>query len=209
MNLQIENVKEKFSTLNIQFTIFNLMRAVTSMKNIKVVVPLLFAFVLAGCSSPSPYVVKKDSDGTEIITGEFPESLLESEQTFPWFVSGYRGYQPDSSVIDTLRSNAANLHVLIFCGTWCPDTKHELPRFFKVANEAGISDSSITLYGVDRTKHSADGMTDRFGITNVPTFIFTLHDKEIGRIIERADESIEKDLAAMLAKARYLRYAKP
>ncbi len=160
----------------------------------------VFALFFVGCSESSRYVVEKDTDGTEIITGEFPKSLLENDRVFPWYVSGYRNYRPDSSALAILHSSAPELHVLVFCGTWCPDTKHELPRFFKVANEAGIPDSLITLYGVDRTKHSADGMTDRFDITNVPTFIFTLHGKEIGRIVERADESIEKDLAAMLRK---------
>lgn len=161
-----------------------------------------FLLVFTGCAASTSYVAEKDSDGTEIITGEFPKSLLENEQTFPWFDSGYRSYQPDSSAIAVLRLAAKKLHIMIFCGTWCPDTKHELPRFFKVADKAGIPDSLITLYGVDRSKHSTDGMTDRFDIMNVPTFIVTLHGREIGRIIERANESIEQDLAAIIAKAQ-------
>jgi thiol-disulfide isomerase/thioredoxin len=165
-------------------------------------VAIVLTVVFAGCSASSRYAVEKDSDATEIITGEFPKSLLENARVFPWFTSGFHDYQPDSAAIAMLHVVAPKLHVMIFCGTWCPDTKHELPRFFKVANEAGIPDSLITLYGVDRTKHSADGMTDRFDIINVPTFIFTLHGKEIGRIVERADESVEKDLAAMLKKSR-------
>ncbi len=171
------------------------------MNNIAVAVAaVVLVLVLAGCWASSKYVVTKEPEGSEIITGEFPKSLLEDESEFPWYVSGYRDYQPDSSVIAILHSTAPELQVMVFCGTWCPDTKHELPRFYKVASEAGIPDSHITLYGLDRSKHSADGMTDRFDITNVPTFIFTLHGKEIGRIVERADESIEKDLAKMLRK---------
>ena len=56
------------------------------------------------------------------------------------------------------------------------------------------------MYGVDRSKESRDGLTEKYHITNVPTFIVLSGGEEIGRIVEHSEEGIEFDLVDLLRK---------
>ena len=63
---------------------------------------------------------------------------------------------------------------------------------------AKITDAQIVLHLVNRDKKTKDGSTDKYHITNVPTFIVLKGDIQIGKIVETAKTSIEADIAAML-----------
>ena len=43
----------------------------------------------------------------------------------------------------------------------------------------GIGDAALTMVGVDRTKKDAEGLTEKYGITRVPTFVFLRDGKVI------------------------------
>lgn len=104
--------------------------------------------------------------------------------------------------IPLIRSATGGITITVFFGGWCSDSKREVPRFLKVADEAGMADSTIRLYALDRTKKSADGLTERFGIEKVPTFIVLKGGEEMGRITESPAASMEADLLTILAGAR-------
>lgn len=56
------------------------------------------------------------------------------------------------------------------------------------------------MVGVDSTKKDTEGLTDKWNITRVPTFVF-LHDgREIGRFVERtpAGSTFEAEIAKIL-----------
>jgi thiol-disulfide isomerase/thioredoxin len=84
--------------------------------------------------------------------------------------------------------------------TWCPDSKRELPRYFVIMDAAGVADSTLTMVGVDRTKKDSEGLTEKWGITRVPTFVFFRKGQEIGRVVERvpAGSTLEAEIAKML-----------
>lgn len=84
--------------------------------------------------------------------------------------------------------------------TWCPDSKRELPRYFTVMDAAGVSDSTLTMVGVDRTKKDSEGLTEKWGITRVPTFVFFRGGQELGRVVERvpAGSTLEAEIAKVL-----------
>jgi hypothetical protein len=58
----------------------------------------------------------------------------------------------------------------------------------------------LTMYGVDRTKDALHGEKAKYGIEKVPTVILFDRDKEIGRITETVQQSIEADLAQLVRK---------
>ena len=84
--------------------------------------------------------------------------------------------------------------------TWCPDSKRELPRYFAIMDAAGVADSTLTMVGVDRTKKDNEGLTEKWGITRVPTFVFLRQGQEIGRVVERvaAGATLEAEIAKIL-----------
>ncbi|MEK7671115.1 MAG: thioredoxin family protein, partial [Bacteroidota bacterium] len=91
---------------------------------------------------------------------------------------------------------------VVVLGTWCSDSKREVPRFLKIVDLSLIPPAQIQFYGVDRTKKSSDGVTDRYKIERVATFIFLKRGEEVGRIVESPKNSLEEDMLAILADAQ-------
>jgi thiol-disulfide isomerase/thioredoxin len=103
--------------------------------------------------------------------------------------------------VAAIRSGSASVTVLLVMATWCPDTKRELPRFFAIMEGAGIAESQLTMVGVDRSKKDAEGLTEKWGITRVPTFVFFRGGQELGRVVEKvpAGATLEGEIARLLA----------
>ena len=159
-----------------------------------------FMLMIAGCFGDASYRISVESHGTKVVTGRFTRSLLESDSSFSWYRQNYGAFSPDSASIAYLAGTAHNIHFIIVGGTWCSDTKQELPRFFKTVSLSHIPEANIELYGVDRSKKSKDGLTEKYGINRVPTIILFSEGKEIGRIVESTKNGMEFDLADILRK---------
>lgn len=113
-------------------------------------------------------------------------------------------YTPDAAAMEVIRSRAQELQVLIFLGTWCPDSVREVPRFLQIMQQAGIPEERLTLIGLDYTKVDAEGRTEQWGVEYVPTIILLdQQGQELGRIVERPSETetLEGDINAMLTRA--------
>ncbi len=103
--------------------------------------------------------------------------------------------------VATIKANAKDVTVLLIMGTWCGDSKREVPRYFAIMDAAGIGEQTLTAVGVDRTKKDAGGLTEKWGITRVPTFVFLRNGQEIGRFVEKtpAGSTLEAEIAKILS----------
>jgi thiol-disulfide isomerase/thioredoxin len=119
----------------------------------------------------------------------------------PWQPLFVDPYSPDPSALAAIKANASDVTVLLIVATWCPDSKREVPRFFAIMDGAGISERQLTMVGVDRTKKDAGGLTEKWGITRVPTFVFLRNGQELGRVVERtpAGATLEGEIVRVLA----------
>ena len=112
----------------------------------------------------------------------------------------YQSYVPDSSTFKELEKLLKGKKITIVLGTWCGDSKYQVPHFLKIADALHIEEDRITFIGVDGTKKAENGLIDNLKIERVPTFIFT--DKkgvEVGRITERPIKTLEQDMLLLLA----------
>jgi len=112
----------------------------------------------------------------------------------------YAAYKVDSTLLEELGKLVNGKKITIVLGTWCGDSKFQVPNFLKIADALKLDDSDITIIAVDGEKKAENGLIDKMKITNVPTFIFT--DKkgiEIGRITESPKETLEKDMVIALS----------
>jgi thiol-disulfide isomerase/thioredoxin len=118
----------------------------------------------------------------------------------PWEPVLARSYAPDPAEVARIKAAFRDVTVLAIVATWCPDTKRELPRFFAIMDAAGLPESAIEMVGVDRTKKDAGGLTEKWGITRVPTFVFLRGGVEIGRFVERVppESTLEREVARVL-----------
>jgi thiol-disulfide isomerase/thioredoxin len=126
---------------------------------------------------------------------------LATDSSFKWFKENQQGYTPDQNALQRLRANKDSINIIAFGGTWCEDTHYILPKFFVLADAAGLSPERITLLGVDHDKKTIQHLSEAFDITNVPTIIVMKNGKEIGRVVEYGHTGLfDRDLAEILGK---------
>ena len=143
----------------------------------------------------------------EVAPSAAPAPLLghvtrEELRTYePWKPLFVEPYAPDAAAIAAIKANANGVTVLLIVATWCPDSKREVPRFFAIMDATGLGDATLTMVGVDRTKKDAEGLTEKWGVTRVPTFVFLRNGQELGRVVERtpAGATFEGEIARILA----------
>lgn len=120
-----------------------------------------------------------------------------------WFDSRYDNYTVDITVTDKIKENLKDVTVKAFMGTWCGDSKREIPHFYKIADEVGLGINEIDLVTVNRSKRTPDNLQEGFNVLRVPTFIFYRKDKEIGRVVEYPRETLEKDILKIVTGEAY------
>jgi hypothetical protein len=133
------------------------------------------------------------------LTGMTTRTAIESFND-QWKALRAADYTPDAAALATIKDKSKDVTAFIVLATWCPDTRRDLPRFFKIADQAGWPESRMTLLAVDRTKKDAGGETVKWNVTRVPTFIFLRGGKEIGRVTERPTTTLEQDIALIVGK---------
>lgn len=129
------------------------------------------------------------------MVGRLSEKELASRCS--WFEDGKQKYMPDESTVKALAPYARQLRFVVAMGTWCGDSRLHVPAFYRLMDVLRIPENRIELIGVDREKHTPPDIV-RLHIEYVPTFIVFYKGKELGRIVENPDISIEKDLLQML-----------
>ncbi|MDP4175154.1 MAG: thioredoxin family protein, partial [Bacteroidota bacterium] len=83
--------------------------------------------------------------------------------------------------------------ITIVLGTWCSDSRREIPRFLKILDSLGFDSGKVKLLAVDREKKGLGDEIDSLKIELVPTIIFYKDGKEAGRITEAPEETLETD----------------
>lgn len=162
---------------------------------------LLFTLVIDVHAQDLNQVVISPDSGKEILIGKCTRDGLVGDPFAAWFNEGYQSYTPDQNAIKELRKRKKDLQITVVMGTWCGDTRTNLPRFYKILDELKFSENDVELIAVGRDK-SAEGIDIAgLGVTLLPTFIFSKDGVEIGRIVENPTLSIEKDMLLILMQA--------
>jgi thiol-disulfide isomerase/thioredoxin len=153
---------------------------------------LFVAVVVSGCAGQREVQEER---------GWIDRAVLK-EPAHHQFKETYDSVQVGQQFVQMIKNVQDSVSTIVFLGTWCPDSRREVPRFLKTADEAGIPPERIRLYALDRSMKSDDGLSTQYHIERVPTFIFLKHGEEIGRITEVPQATIEQDMLMILAKAQ-------
>lgn len=131
----------------------------------------------------------------------------DSLTSFPEFKDSYdihyNNYTVDSTTIAQLKKLTKGIKMKVVLGTWCGDSKLQVPHFFRLTDALSIAEKNIDLISVNGEKKAENGLLDGLAIERVPTFIF--FDKkgiEIGRITESPKKTFEADMLQILAKKK-------
>lgn len=138
-----------------------------------------------------------------MLVGEFDKADLEQAAFASWFNSGYGSYTPSEEAMKTIKENISDYEIVAFMGTWCPDSRRETPKVFKILEDAGYDMSKLTFYGVNRQKTTTNNIEKEYNLNRVPTVIFLKDGKEVNRFVESPRETIEEDFAKIVSGAAY------
>jgi len=110
-------------------------------------------------------------------------------------------YQP--TVTDVLRIASLKVPATldVYFGSWCSDSRREVPRFLKILDLAAPRGLKVRYFGLDRTKKQPARLVRKGSVERVPTFILRSDGREIGRIVETPQTSLEHDLAVLVESA--------
>lgn len=169
------------------------------MRKISTLIILLFA-INASAQKMNKKIEDPTRNKTVLINNCTREGLVSFPEMKASYDVEYPAYQLDSLSIDTLKPLIKDKKVTLVLGTWCGDSKYQVPHFFKITDALGIPEKDINIICVDGVKKAENGLLDGLDIQRVPTFIFYEEGKEIGRIIERPLATLEKDMLTILTK---------
>jgi len=157
--------------------------------------------LLTGCGAP----VNQETvsyEGETILIGQINWQGLTSAPYSEWFIPGYQSYVVDSLTLAGIAPSMLNLEIVLFLGTWCVDSKLQVPQFYKIVDYLHFDLDRLTVIGLERLEDlrlvgpQHEELDWKAGF--VPTIIFVSAGRELGRITEFPQQSLEKDMARIV-----------
>jgi thiol-disulfide isomerase/thioredoxin len=161
----------------------------------------LALLTLGSCNAQKEVTAEKNKSGDLI--GYANKASFNQAPYNTWFVINSDNYQPNEATITTLKTALKGITIKAFMGTWCGDSKRETPHFYKILELADFNFKNLDLVTVNRSKKTPDNLQEGLNILRVPTFIFYKKGEEIGRYVEYAKESLEKDMLKIVSGEPY------
>lgn len=144
----------------------------------------------------------KGTNGQLKLLGQISKEGLLQEPFKTWFEKNHEDYMVNNKIVEVFKDSLQDMKVKVFLGTWCGDSKREVPRFYKVMEAANFPMDQMEVIAVDRTaeayKQSPTGEEKGLNIHRVPTFIFYKDGKEVNRIVEYPKATFEHDIKAIV-----------
>lgn len=166
------------------------------MKNITTLLWILL--ILASCKEIVNKVTVDEKTGRPMLVGVTDRSAFELPDFSEWYNNEYIGYEPDEFILEQIKELSDSIDIQIFMGTWCSDSRREVPRFLKILDVSEFEQNKLQIINVDRKKISPTHEEKNKNIEFVPTFVINKNGNEIGRIVEFPIITLESDLLSIL-----------
>jgi len=148
--------------------------------------------------------LSKDKKGKPMLVGHCTKQGLQQEPFSKWYAKFHSEYDPGKYSTKQLKSAMTNdIRIEVFMGTWCGDSKRNVPRFYRVLEEVKFDESHVSLINLDNSKQTNETFEKGLNIHRVPTFIVYRGKEEIGRIVEHPKQTIEQDLLKIISGKPY------
>ncbi|TAI48147.1 thioredoxin family protein [Flagellimonas allohymeniacidonis] len=169
------------------------------------IITLLLSFCLGNAQKFNQEIELEN--GKKFLIGKINLEGLSAEPYNIWFQSGEKAYAIDEALVKKLEEPLSDYHIKLFLGTWCGDSKREVPRLVKILKAANFPMENLDIVALDRRKEhykkSPTGEERGLNIIKVPTIIFMKQGKETNRIVESPIESLEEDIAQIVFEKPY------
>ena len=177
------------------------------MKQIISILTFLFIFNITAFGQGLNKEIAKEGQ-KPFLLGEIDKKGLEGNNYSSWFTKNHDAYNVSPSNIEILKTELQNYEITLFMGTWCGDSKKEVPRLYKVLEASNFPLKQLKVIAVSREagmyKQSPQHEEKGLNIHRVPTIIFYKNGKEVNRIVEHPVDSFEKDITNIVTKNNYI-----
>ncbi|WP_373056584.1 thioredoxin family protein [Zunongwangia sp. H14] len=171
----------------------------------------LFLLIMLSCSSANTNTENNSNAISEtnhaeqqgMLLGEVSKKDLEEEPYATWFHQGYEDYKPSEDIMETIDNYISDYEIKMVFGTWCPDSRREVPKVFKLLDKAGYDLEKLDVIAVDRSKSTPGNLEEGLDVKRVPTVIFYKDGEEVNRFVEYPQESLEEDIAKIVSGQEY------
>ena len=159
---------------------------------------IITILVLLSCNEVVNKIIIDKKTGNPMLIGRTELSAFQQSDFSEWYNNEYFAYEADDFIIEQIKLNIDSISIHIFMGTWCSDSRREVPRFIKILDQVEFDQSNLEIINVDREKHSPGKNEKDKNIVYVPTFIINKNYHELGRIIEYPIITLESDFLDIL-----------
>ena len=151
--------------------------------------------------------IELDKKGNEVLLGEINKNGLTRNTFNSWFSKNYEDYLVNKAITKKLKESLNQYEIKVFLGTWCGDSRKEVPRFYKIIEAAKFPRNQLQVIALNKTeeayKQSPNHEEKGLNIHRVPTFIFYKNGKEVNRIVEHPKETLERDMLSIVTDNKY------
>ena len=161
---------------------------------------IFFAFSLLLNSQNNNMIVYDSTLNQQVLIDKIDSKDLQHPIFAEYYKFYFESYNPDTSIIEKIKPLLDDISITIVMGSWCGDSQEQIPKFYKIISLLNFDENKIKLIAVDRKKHAReyDALVQSLNIELIPTFIFYKNGKELGRIIESPQETLETDILKIL-----------
>lgn len=155
-------------------------------------------FLSAIAQTDSAYRIETDEKGRNVIIGAI--SWVDWQKEAKWESYSAEDFSPVEPIIKLLKETfeEKNISLKLFAGSWCGDTKTEMPKIIRIIESLEIDSLNFVIIGLDRNKREDTGLAESYNIERVPTLIVIREGMEIGRIVEFPKTAWDIDLAEIV-----------
>ena len=145
-----------------------------------------------------------------VVMGEVTRDRILAD--IPDWDAEFFEYEPDPVIVGEIAGAIQGVEITVLLGTWCSDSRREIPRLWKILDGIGYPAEEMTLYAVGSSRFTDEmpippdlldwstRIKERYGVERVATIILYRDGEEIGRIVETPRTTLEGDLLGIVAR---------
>lgn len=165
----------------------------------QIIILTLILFSLSVKAQKVNQIKLDDRIERSILFGRVTFEGLNDTLCSDWFKPEFRDYKIDVISLSQLKEkDLTDLKMTLVLGTWCHDSHLQVPRMLKVLEAMKFPISNLDIFAMDTYKKAPGIDIKAIDVKLVPTLIVYKEEKELGRIIESPNRSIEADLLEIL-----------
>lgn len=144
----------------------------------------------------------EEEDG-EMLLGKVNFKGLQQVPFKEWFELGQQEHVLDTLAIDSIKPLLSDIDIKVFMGTWCEDSQREIPALYKILMASNYNIKTIEMVAMTHDKDTPSNFEQEYAIEYVPTIILSKNGKELNRIVEYPQQTLEQDLLTILQGKLY------